>query len=56
VAFALAEPDLHFHDYGKSARPGRKLGHCTLIAATAARRDARMRALIGKFRRQGAEL
>jgi 5-(carboxyamino)imidazole ribonucleotide synthase len=56
MAFALAEPDLHFHDYGKSARPGRKLGHCTLMASTAARRDARLAALIRKFRRQGAEL
>jgi 5-(carboxyamino)imidazole ribonucleotide synthase len=56
VALALAEPDLHFHDYGKSARPGRKLGHCTVLAATAARRDARLRALLSRFRRQGAEL
>ncbi|MGH8314851.1 MAG: 5-(carboxyamino)imidazole ribonucleotide synthase, partial [Steroidobacterales bacterium] len=56
VAFALEEPDLHFHDYGKSARPGRKLGHCTLMADSAARRDARLKTLIRKFRRQGAEL
>jgi len=56
VACALEEPDLHFHDYGKSARPGRKLGHCTLMAETAARRDARLKSLLRKFRRQGAEL
>ena len=27
------------HDYGKAARPGRKLGHATVVAATAAERD-----------------
>ncbi|MGB5689439.1 MAG: 5-(carboxyamino)imidazole ribonucleotide synthase [Woeseiaceae bacterium] len=27
------------HDYGKTARPGRKLGHITVTAATAAERD-----------------
>jgi 5-(carboxyamino)imidazole ribonucleotide synthase len=56
VAVALREPDLHFHDYGKSPRPGRKLGHCTLLAGSAAARDARLRALLGSFRRQGCEL
>jgi 5-(carboxyamino)imidazole ribonucleotide synthase len=30
------------HDYGKSPRPGRKLGHITLTAPTAAERDARL--------------
>jgi len=28
----LALEGLHLHDYGKSARPGRKVGHCTLLA------------------------
>jgi 5-(carboxyamino)imidazole ribonucleotide synthase len=32
---------LHLHDYGKKPRPGRKVGHCTLVEGTAARRDAR---------------
>ncbi len=32
----LALPDAHFHDYGKSPRPGRKLGHVTLRANSAA--------------------
>jgi 5-(carboxyamino)imidazole ribonucleotide synthase len=27
----LAVPGLHLHDYGKSPRPARKLGHCTLV-------------------------
>jgi 5-(carboxyamino)imidazole ribonucleotide synthase len=29
---ALAIPGAHLHDYGKSPRPGRKLGHITVIA------------------------
>jgi 5-(carboxyamino)imidazole ribonucleotide synthase len=32
---------LHLHDYGKKPRPGRKVGHCTLVEGSAARRDAR---------------
>ena len=28
----LSLPDLHWHDYGKSARTGRKVGHATLLA------------------------
>src|SRR5699024_5367175 len=30
----LKLPDLHWHDYGKSSRPGRKVGHATLLAET----------------------
>jgi len=41
----LAIPGLHLHDYGKSPRPKRKLGHCTIIAATADERAARAREL-----------
>jgi 5-(carboxyamino)imidazole ribonucleotide synthase len=37
----LEQPGLHWHDYGKSARPGRKLGHLTLVEPTAAKRDQR---------------
>jgi 5-(carboxyamino)imidazole ribonucleotide synthase len=33
---------LAYHDYGKSARPGRKVGHCTIVAARAADRSRRM--------------
>ncbi|MDX1381522.1 MAG: 5-(carboxyamino)imidazole ribonucleotide synthase, partial [Xanthomonadales bacterium] len=32
LAAALAVPGLHWHDYGKQARPGRKVGHATLTA------------------------
>jgi 5-(carboxyamino)imidazole ribonucleotide synthase len=35
----LAIDGLAFHDYGKAARPGRKLGHCTIIRQRAADRD-----------------
>jgi 5-(carboxyamino)imidazole ribonucleotide synthase len=31
---ALAIPGLHWHDYGKRPRPGRKLGHATLTATS----------------------
>jgi 5-(carboxyamino)imidazole ribonucleotide synthase len=37
----LSEPGLHLHAYGKEPRAGRKLGHCTLIETSAARRNAR---------------
>ena len=38
-AAALSLPGSHLHDYGKEARPGRKLGHITVIANSAAERD-----------------
>jgi 5-(carboxyamino)imidazole ribonucleotide synthase len=38
---ALAMPGVHLHDYGKrEARPGRKLGHATVVADSARARDA----------------
>ena len=36
----LAVPGLHLHEYGKQPRPGRKVGHITLVEPSAARRDA----------------
>ncbi len=33
VAAVLRVPGVHLHLYGKSARPGRKLGHVTVLAA-----------------------
>jgi 5-(carboxyamino)imidazole ribonucleotide synthase len=46
-ARALAAAGLHLHDYGKSeARPGRKLGHATLVAATPAERERRLKAAL----------
>ena len=37
---ARSLPNGVLHDYGKSPRPGRKLGHITVTAETAAERDA----------------
>lgn len=42
-ARVLALPGVHYHDYGKAPRPGRKVGHCTIVATTAAERDRRVR-------------
>jgi 5-(carboxyamino)imidazole ribonucleotide synthase len=44
---ALAVPDVHWHDYGKSPRPGRKVGHATVCAPdmTTLRERARQLAL-----------
>jgi 5-(carboxyamino)imidazole ribonucleotide synthase len=33
----LGVPGVHLHDYGKSPRPGRKVGHCTLVDSERAR-------------------
>ena len=38
----LAIPGAHLHDYGKEPRPGRKLGHCTIVRS---RRDEAATAL-----------
>ena len=36
----LAVPGAHLHDYGKAARPGRKLGHVTVTAPDATQLEA----------------
>lgn len=41
----LAFAGLHWHDYGKRARPGRKIGHATLTAADENELQVRSRAL-----------
>ncbi len=46
---ALAVPGLHWHDYGKRPRPGRKVGHATLCADSPAE-------LAAKLERLGAAL
>jgi 5-(carboxyamino)imidazole ribonucleotide synthase len=45
----LAAGDVHLHDYGKQPRPGRKLGHCTLVEGSAAARDRRARRLLARL-------
>jgi 5-(carboxyamino)imidazole ribonucleotide synthase len=42
----LAIPGAHHHDYGKTPRTGRKLGHGTVVATTAAERERLLRRLI----------
>ncbi len=37
----LAMPGVRWHEYGKSPRPGRKLGHATVVAADAAELEQR---------------
>jgi 5-(carboxyamino)imidazole ribonucleotide synthase len=41
----LAVEGAHLHDYGKSSRPGRKVGHCTLVDTDRARLLARLEPL-----------
>jgi 5-(carboxyamino)imidazole ribonucleotide synthase len=41
----LRVPDTHFHDYEKSPRPGRKLGHVTVTARTHEELAEKVRAL-----------
>jgi 5-(carboxyamino)imidazole ribonucleotide synthase len=45
----IGEDELHWHDYGKTEREGRKLGHITLLESTAARRDVRARRLLRRI-------
>jgi 5-(carboxyamino)imidazole ribonucleotide synthase len=49
AAPVLAEPRAHWHDYGKSARVGRKVGHATLCADDATE-------MIERLQRIGAAL
>ena len=47
----LRSPGLHLHDYGKSPRPLRKLGHCTLVGsdkATVLESAAAVRAFVAR--------
>jgi len=47
----LAIPDAHLHLYGKSLRPGRKVGHVTLRAANLEELKVRLAQLPGFFQR-----
>jgi 5-(carboxyamino)imidazole ribonucleotide synthase len=42
----LALPGVHLHDYGKEARPGRKLGHLNYVGRTPRERDRVARSLL----------
>ncbi len=45
----LSQAALHWHDYGKQPRPGRKLGHCTVVESSPVRRTARARELLRRL-------
>lgn len=45
AAAFLATPGLHWHDYGKAPRSGRKVGHATLRADTCAELDSALAVL-----------
>lgn len=49
AADVLAVEGVHLHDYGKAPRPGRKLGHLTLVERSAALRDRRARRLLSRL-------
>ena len=44
----LGLPGVHWHDYGKQPRPGRKIGHCTVVAGSAVERDRLVRKILRK--------
>jgi 5-(carboxyamino)imidazole ribonucleotide synthase len=51
AAELLAVPDAHLHLYGKSLRPGRKVGHVTLRAPSVGQLAARLKQLPAFFQR-----
>ncbi len=44
----LKQTGLHLHDYGKTPRTNRKVGHLTVVAASARQRDAQIRAILAR--------
>ncbi len=55
AAEVLAVPGAHFHDYEKTPRPGRKVGHATLVSRSARERDRAARRLLELGRRAAGE-
>lgn len=47
-AACLAIPGAHYHDYGKAARPGRKVGHVTVVAEDESTLEAGLRRIPDK--------
>jgi 5-(carboxyamino)imidazole ribonucleotide synthase len=45
----LVQPGLHLHDYGKEPRPGRKLGHLTVVETDGVRCERRARRLLAEL-------
>ena len=52
AAAVLANADAHLHLYGKSSRPGRKVGHVTLRAASGSELQAKLPEWDEQFRRR----
>ncbi len=52
ASVALAQPGVHWHDYRKEPRVGRKLGHITLVRTTASQRDVAARSLVKQVDRE----
>ena len=48
-AALLRHAGVHLHDYAKEPRPGRKLGHLTVVEDTAARLEQRARRLLAEL-------
>ena len=46
AARKIEDERISLHDYGKTPRPGRKLGHITMLAASAAERDELLETVI----------
>ncbi|HTM28601.1 MAG TPA: 5-(carboxyamino)imidazole ribonucleotide synthase [Rhodanobacter sp.] len=55
AAPVLTAVDAHWHDYGKQARPGRKVGHATVCAPDAAQLATRLGGIAGALER-GAQV
>ena len=45
----LTDPDVFLHDYGKSPREGRKLGHLTIVSDSPETRDRRLREIAARL-------
>ncbi|GGY16071.1 N5-carboxyaminoimidazole ribonucleotide synthase [Rhodanobacter panaciterrae] len=52
AAPVLQAVDAHWHDYGKQARPGRKVGHATVCAPDAGQLAARLAGIAGALGRK----
>ncbi len=52
AALVLQGVDAHWHDYGKTARPGRKVGHATVCATDAAQLATRLEGLAAALGRE----
>ena len=48
-ATVLGWEGVHLHNYDKESRPGRKIGHCTLVEHTSRLRDRRARQLLSEL-------